>query len=188
MREWYEEIWRELPGDLVPEAAERRLAFLLSSVAPGDRVLDLGCGDGAFTAALSATGTHPTGADIAQGALERAREQHPGPANVRIEPHGPWPFPDAAFDAVWAGEVIEHVADTERWIDEVRRVLRPGGHLLVTTPKVGPLTRLRRAPDPRGQHLRFYTRRTLHDLLVDMGFAEVRVRVRREVLMGRATR
>ena len=188
MRQWYEEVWSQLPGDLEPEAAARRRAFLLDAVGPGDRVLDLGCGDGSFTAALSATGTHPTGADVAEAALERARRRHPGPDYVRIEPHGPWPFPDAAFDAVWAGEVIEHVADTERWIDEVRRVLRPGGALLVTTPSVGPLRRLRWAPDPRGQHLRFYTRRSLRDLLRDMGFSDVRVRARGGTLLGRAAR
>lgn len=188
MRAWYEEVWAALPGDLEPEAGTRRLAFLLDAVRPGDRVLDLGCGDGTFTAALSATGTHPTGADIAEAALERARDRHPAADYVRIEPHGPWPFPDAAFDAIWAGEVMEHVADTERWLNEVRRVLRPGGRLLVTTPSIGPLRRLRRAPDPRGQHLRFYTRRSLRDLLADMGFSGVHVRVRRGTLMAWAVR
>jgi ubiquinone/menaquinone biosynthesis C-methylase UbiE len=188
VREWYEEVWAQLPRDLRPEAAARRRAFLLESVRPGDRVLDLGCGDGTFTAALSETGTHPTGADIAEGALERARERHPGADYVRIEPHGPWPFPDAGFDAVWAGEVVEHVADTERWLNEVRRVLRPGGRLLLTTPSVAPLRRLRSAPDPRGQHLRFYTRRSLRDLLVDMGFTDVHVRAGRGLLLARAVR
>jgi ubiquinone/menaquinone biosynthesis C-methylase UbiE len=188
MRSWYEEVWEQLPGDLTPEAAARRRDFLLSWVSPGDRVLDLGCGDGTFTAALSESGTHPTGADVAEAALRRARERHPGADYARIEPHGPWPFPDAGFDAVWAGEVIEHVADTESWVNEVRRVLRPGGRLLVTTPRVGPLARARRAPDPRGQHLRFYTRRTLRDLLTDMGFTDVHVAARHGLLLGRAVR
>lgn len=188
MREWYEEVWRELPPDLEPEAAAPRRAFLLDGVRPGDRVLDLGCGDGTFTAALAGAGARPTGADVAEAALERARRRHPGAEFVRIEPHGPWPFPDGAVDAGWAGEVGEHVADTERWIGEVRRVLRPGGALLVTTPRVGPLARARRAPDPRGQHLRFYTRRTLRELLDDMGFSDVRVRARRGRLLARAVR
>nr|MDQ4040568.1 class I SAM-dependent methyltransferase [Actinomycetota bacterium] len=84
--------------------------------------------------------------------------------------------------------VLEHVADTERWVNEVRRVLRPGGKLLITTPHVGALRRLRAAPYPRGQHLRFYTRRSLRELLTDMGFTEVSVRARRGTLMATATR
>jgi ubiquinone/menaquinone biosynthesis C-methylase UbiE len=188
MRDWYEEVWAQLPAELEPEGAARRRGFLLRHVAAGDRVLDLGCGDGGFTAALSESGTHPTGADIAEGALARARERHPGADYVRIDPHGRWPFPDAGFDAVWAGEVVEHVADTERWVNEVRRVLRPGGQLILTTPSIGPLRRLLRPPDPRGQHLRFYTRRALRDMLADMGFADVHVRVRRGQLLAVATR
>jgi len=188
VRRWYEEVWDELPDDLAPEALPQRREFLLAGVAPGDRVLDLGCGDGTFTAALAQVGARPTGADVAEAALLRARERQPGADYVRIEPHGPWPFPDGGFDAVWAGEVIEHVADTERWVGEVRRVLRPGGRLLATTPRVGPLARARRAPDPRGQHLRFYTKRSLRDLLTDMGFADVHVRARRGRLLARGTR
>jgi ubiquinone/menaquinone biosynthesis C-methylase UbiE len=188
MRAWYEDVWEQLPDGLTPEAAARRRDFLLSWVSPGDRVLDLGCGDGTFTAALAEAGAQPTGADVAEAALRRARERHPGPEYVRIEPHGPWPFPDAGFDAVWAGEVLEHVADTESWVREVRRVLRPGGRLLVTTPRVGALARARRAPDPRGQHLRFYTRRSLRDLLADTGFGDVHVRARGGRLLARAVR
>ena len=48
---------------------------------------------------------------------------------------GEWELPDAAFDVVWAGEVIEHVADTAGWLSEVRRVLRPGGTLLLEHPR-----------------------------------------------------
>lgn len=189
VREWYEEVWRGLPDDLAAPHLEARRAFLLAGVSPGDQVLDLGCGDGPFVAALLETGARVTGADVAEAALERARARAPGAAYARIEPHGPWPFEDGAFDVVWASEAIEHVADTERWVNEVRRVLRPEGRLLVTTPNVGPLRRLARAPDPRGQHLRFYTRRTLRGLLRDMGFSDVRVRAgRRGLLFARATR
>jgi ubiquinone/menaquinone biosynthesis C-methylase UbiE len=52
---------------------------------------------------------------------------------------GPLPFKDNSFDVVWASEVIEHVADTARWLSEVRRVLAPSGRLLVTTPSHGRL-------------------------------------------------
>ncbi len=43
-----------------------------------------------------------------------------------VDGEGPWELADACFDVVWAGEVIEHVADTAAWLSEVRRVLRSG--------------------------------------------------------------
>jgi 2-polyprenyl-3-methyl-5-hydroxy-6-metoxy-1,4-benzoquinol methylase len=190
VREWYEEVWADLPARLdVPDFAARR-DFLLRRVRPGDRVLDLGCGDGPFVPALVERGAKVTGADVAEHALERARINSPGARYVRVEGHGPFPFAESSFDVVWASEVLEHVADTERWVNEVRRVLRPGGRLLVTTPSVGPLRRLAgRDFDPRDQHLRFYTRRSLRGLLEDMGFEEVAVRTRRlRLLLGEGMR
>ena len=86
---------------------------------------------------------------------------------------------------MWAGEVIEHVADTAGWLSELRRVLRSGGVLLLSTPDHGRLRMLgwALAPrafathfDPRADHLRFYTRRTLSELLEDFGFQDVAVR------------
>jgi 2-polyprenyl-3-methyl-5-hydroxy-6-metoxy-1,4-benzoquinol methylase len=188
VREWYEEVWRELPEPLDPPSFEERREHLLAHAGRGDRVLDLGCGDGPFVPALLAAGAEVTGADVAQEALERARRRAPAARYVLVEPHGPWPLRDGEFDVVWASEVIEHVADTERWLNEVRRVLRPGGRLVVTTPDVGPLRRLRCAPDPRGQHLRFYTRRSLRRLLQEMGFGAVEVRARHGRLLAAARR
>ena len=188
MKRWYDEIWEELPEDLDPPAFEVRRDFLLRAVRAGDRVLDLGCGDGPFVPALLAAGAEVTAADVADVALARARRRAPGADYALVEPHGPFPFGEGAFEVVWASEVLEHVADTERWINEVRRVLRPGGTFLVTTPSVGPLRRLRRAPDPRGQHLRFYSSSSLRGLLEDMGFGGVDVRRTARLLLGRGDR
>ena len=94
-----------------------------------ERLLDLGCGAGDFTAALAAAGASPVGVDVAEAALRRARERHPG-LDFRVVPlDGPLPLEDCEFGLVWASEVIEHVADTARWLSEVRRVLAPGGRL-----------------------------------------------------------
>lgn len=182
MREFYEEVWAQLPGELEPFALDRRRAFMLAQVSPGDRVLDLGCGDGLLTAALAQAGCDAVGADVAQGALERARERHPGPSYALVPPHGPFAFADSEFDCVWASEVIEHVADTARWLSEVRRVLRPGGRLALTTPYHGrvknvaiALARFDSHHDPVGQHLRFLSRGSLSTLLFDFGFEEIEI-------------
>ncbi len=186
-REYHESLWEGVPEGLRPPHMEARLSFLLEHASAGTRVLDVGCGEGWFTAALARAGREAVGIDVAQEPLRRAHEREAG-LDLRLVPaEGLWPLQDASFDAVWAGEVIEHVADTAGWLSEVRRVLRSGGALVLSTPAHGPLTRLAvglsgRAwasrLDPRSEHLRFYTRRTLTELLDDFGFERIETRGR----------
>jgi ubiquinone/menaquinone biosynthesis C-methylase UbiE len=76
--------------------------------------------------------------------------------------------------------VIEHVADTARWLSEVRRVLVPGGRLLLTTPSHGRVRvavgGVERFSEPLGDHLHLYTKRSLRVLLGEFGFGSVTVR------------
>ena len=180
IREYYEELWQRLPDELEPPAFERRVAFLRSEVRPGERALDIGCGAGDFTAALAQAGASAVGVDVAAAAVERARARHPGEEFRLVAIDGPLPFEDCTFGLVWASEVIEHVGDTARWLSEVRRVLAPGGRLLVTTPSHGRLRvalgGVERFSEPLGDHLHLYTRRSLQELLGEFGFAETRVR------------
>jgi ubiquinone/menaquinone biosynthesis C-methylase UbiE len=177
---------------------ERRLAFLRQEVRPGDRALDVGCGNGDFTAALAQAGAQPIGVDVAEAALERARTRHPS-LDFRLVPiDGALPLPDNSFDLAWASEVIEHVADTGLWLSEVRRVLAPSGRLLVTTPSHGrvrlALGGIERYSEPLGDHLHLYTRRSLRALLAEFGFGKVEVHavdgppLLRRMLLARAVR
>jgi len=183
-REYHEALWRELPEGLEPEAYRQRLAFLMASVAPGTRVLDVGCGEGAFAAALLGAGAEVLGVDIAEEPLRRARAAHPALELRLLAGESDWQLADSSFDLVWAGEVIEHVADTAGWLSELRRVLRSGGALALSTPAVGrrellsaAISRRRFAErfDPRADHLRFYSPATLRGLLEDFGFAEIEI-------------
>jgi 2-polyprenyl-6-hydroxyphenyl methylase/3-demethylubiquinone-9 3-methyltransferase len=183
-RELYEGVWEALPEGLQPSLADARLAFLLGSLGGSERVLDLGCGEGWFTQALREAGFAVVGADVAQEPLRRARRRDPELDLQLLDEQGPWPFADAQFDAVWAGETIEHVADTAAWLSELRRVLRPDGVLLLSTPTHDLLRRLALALlpgafsahfDPRSDHLRFYTRASLRALLTDFRFVKVEI-------------
>jgi SAM-dependent methyltransferase len=187
-----------LPAQLAPPDFALRRAFLLDQVSAGDRVLDLGSGDGTFTAELGHAGVRVTGVDVAQAALQRARAAHPE-LDFRLVPtDGPLPLEDGTFDVVWASEVIEHVADTGRWLSEVRRVLSPRGKLLLTTPNHPRATLLvyglEPFSDPLGDHLHLYTRRSLQNLLHQFGFDPVEVRAAggpplfKPLLLGRAGR
>ena len=180
MREYYEDLWRGLPANLEPPEWEMRRALLQRELRARDRVLDLGCGAGAFSALAAASGASTTGVDVAEAALERARSAYPE-LEFRLVPfEGPLPFDDSSFDLVWASEVIEHVADTAAWLSEVRRVLAAGGRLLITTPSHGRLRLLvhgiERYSEPQGDHLHLYTLRSLRELLRDFEFSEVTVR------------
>jgi SAM-dependent methyltransferase len=180
MRDYYEELWGSLPEELEPPDRELRLAFLRGALRPQDTVLDLGCGDGWCTSEIAASGAAVIGADVAEAALERARARHAGLHFRRIDPDSPLPFADNSFTLVWASEVIEHVADTARWLSEVRRVLAPGARLMITTPSHGRLRLLlggiERFSEPLGDHLHLYTRRSLARLLDEFGFEDVVVR------------
>jgi SAM-dependent methyltransferase len=181
---WREAVWRAVPEDAWPERFAARRAFLLANVHPGQRVLDLGAGDGAFAAELRAAGCEVVAIDVAEEALRRARARVPGLDIARVDEGTPLPFDEDAFDVVWAGEVLEHVADVVGLLAEVRRVLRWGGALLATTPYHGRValaaTALRGGFeehfDPRSDHLRFFTARSLRAVLVATGFAEIDVR------------
>jgi SAM-dependent methyltransferase len=183
VRAQYEDFWADAPADPEPWEWERRRALLIGEVRPGERVLDLGCGAGRFVAALREAGADPVGVELAEAALERARVNAPGADLRLVEADGSLPLEHASVDLVWCSEVLEHVPDTAHLLLEVRRVLRPGGRLVVTVPGHGrlrtalvALTRFESHFDPLGQHVRFYTRRSLAATLEHAGFEDVRVR------------
>lgn len=98
----------------------------LQAVLPqAGRLLDLGCGINADLARYRTSSREVWGADFEA----HPELQHPQWFR-RLSPEGAIPFPDAYFDAVASVMVLEHVADPDRFLGEVRRVLRPGGHFV----------------------------------------------------------
>jgi ubiquinone/menaquinone biosynthesis C-methylase UbiE len=180
VRDYYEELWERLPEQMEPADRELREAFARAHVRRGDRVLDLGCGDGALSGVLADVAGSVVGADVAEAALQRARARHPELSFVLAPFDGALPFDDGSFDVVWSSEVIEHVADTARWLSEVRRVLVPRGRLLLTTPSHGRLRLaiggIERYSEPLGDHLHLYSARSLRQLLTEFDFAVAELR------------
>jgi ubiquinone/menaquinone biosynthesis C-methylase UbiE len=211
VRDYYEELWERLPEHLEPPDLELRVTFARANVRAGDRVLDLGCGDGTLTSLLADAAEARSGdsgglvpsasvvvVDVAEAALRRARARHPALTFALAPIDGALPFDDGSFDVVWSSEVIEHVADTARWLSEIRRVLVPRGRLLLTTPNHGRLRLaiggIERYSEPLGDHLHLYSARSLRELLTEFGFEVSELRgaggppLLRRLLLARATR
>ncbi|WP_408995137.1 class I SAM-dependent methyltransferase [Streptomyces europaeiscabiei] len=180
-------------------AQARMLAAALGPAATtGPRtVLDIGCGDGtaAATAAPLLTGHRIIGVDWSQDALRRARTRIPYAVRGELADGG-LPLRSESADAVLFSEVIEHLVDPDAALDEIRRVLRPGGHLMLSTPNlaawynrvlllagVQPVfseVSLRGIHGRPGTevvgHLRLYTARALREFVAASGFEVVGLR------------
>ncbi|MFZ6849237.1 class I SAM-dependent methyltransferase [Undibacterium sp. RuRC25W] len=92
-------------------------------------VLDVGCGSSPYRFLFSAQHTSYTGLDIVDAEKFDYRN-----SDIVAFDGTHIPFPDASFDAVLCTEVLEHVQHYQTLVDEIHRVLKPGGHLIVTVP------------------------------------------------------
>jgi SAM-dependent methyltransferase len=175
LSERYEEHHRErrAEGDFVfvPE----RIPLFQAAIGRGRRVLDLGCRSGAFTQYFL-EGNDVVGLDVDRVALEKAAELGIEPVVANVE--DPLPFPDASFDAVVAGELLEHLRFPDALVVEARRVLRPGGVLVGSVPNAFRLqSRLRflrgSPPEDDPTHLHMFSPGEVRRLLAD--FENVRI-------------
>jgi len=147
------------------------VAALLEGVLdrPGLRLLDVGCGTGGVLAHLQPR-VHPVGVDRAPPALAHCRQR--GLLDVACAEGNQLPFAPASFDVILMLDVLEHFADEGPLLGAVRRLLRPGGTLLVSVPAYQFLWSTH---DVVLQHVRRYTARRLRQALGAAGFAVRRV-------------
>jgi SAM-dependent methyltransferase len=99
-------------------------------------VIDLGCGDGGWLDLIGQRYRQAIGVDISRSAIEGRTD---APTSWEFRQHDlddGLPFDDQVADAIHANQVIEHIREPVRFLSEARRVLRPGGVLVVTTPNV----------------------------------------------------
>ena len=162
-----DELWELVPEDPGPPPAH--LSEFVKSLAPAEVALDLGVGDGRLATEIQTTKL--VGADVSQVALDRARARLPEADLVLLEPDQPLPFDDNSFDLVTCIETIEHIRDVQLTFSEIRRVLRPGGRLAITTPRAARWRVLVIGLEhPFSPHIRKFTRRSLRTVLESMGF------------------
>jgi ubiquinone/menaquinone biosynthesis C-methylase UbiE len=152
-------------------------------IRPGDRVLDLGCGGGRHAFEVYRRGGNVVAFDLDPseligvtgmfGAMQAAGEAGSAGATAVSGDAGAMPFGDGTFDRVIAAEVLEHILDDQRAMNELARVLRPGGLAAITVPSWLPericwslSTDYHEVP---GGHVRIYTRVELEAKLARAG-------------------
>ena len=180
-----DELWELVPED--PGPAPAHLVDFVRSLGLAEAVLDYGIGDGRLATEIAAT--RLTGVDSSQVALDRARARVPAAQLVLVEPDAPLPFDDNSFDLVTCTETLEHIRDVQLALSEIRRVLKPGRPVAISTPAVSRWRLLARGPEPPfSPHLRAFTRTSLRETLETMGFQVVDLRTRRGSLLALAGR
>jgi len=110
----------------------------LLSVSPGERVLDIGCGDARDILMLANSGAEIVGLDISPGMVQVARQELDrnciNNVTLIVGDASNLDFPDSYFDKILCSEVIEHIPEIRKSLMEMRRVLKPGGTLVLSTP------------------------------------------------------
>jgi len=94
------------------------------------KLLDVGSGRGRFTAKLRSLGFDVVGIDPVPAVVQSARELYPD-VNFQLASATSLPFPDHSFDLAICVETLEHIPDTQLAIQEINRVLKPGGKLII---------------------------------------------------------
>jgi 2-polyprenyl-3-methyl-5-hydroxy-6-metoxy-1,4-benzoquinol methylase len=145
------------------------------------RILDAGCGNGAFVAEAARRGFQAAGCDPSADGIRIARESHPGNCFEQLSVYDDPPsILGAPFDALVSLEVIEHLERPRELLRFSRDLLDREGRLILSTPYHGYLKNLAislagawdRHWDPRwdGGHVKFFSRATLAALLEEEGF------------------
>jgi 2-polyprenyl-3-methyl-5-hydroxy-6-metoxy-1,4-benzoquinol methylase len=182
------------PAEFGQELLNRRARICRGRMSfANQRVLDYGCGNGAQSLFFADDAAALLGIDISAESIAEFQEHIPGALSdtvmAAVFDGATIPAPDASFDTVTCFEVLEHVADEQRTLYEIARVLKPGGTFLLTVPNKGwifethgaalPLLPWNRVPFfswlPSSLHRRFarariYRRRDILDLLQTAGF------------------
>jgi SAM-dependent methyltransferase len=173
--ERYEAHHRERRDDGDFVFVVERIPLFQAAIGRGKRVLDLGCRAGALTRHFL-EGNEVVGLDVDQAALAKAEAL--GIQPVVADAEEPLPFEDASFDAVVAGELLEHLRFPDELVAEIRRVLRPRGVIVGSVPNAFRLQSrlmflLGRPAEDDPTHLHMFSPAALRELLA--GFEHVRL-------------
>lgn len=164
----------------IPGWEATRVAKIIELTGTNKKVLDVGCGGGIIGSQIGMTGNSVYGVDISLSNVKKARSKGIKAKQCNIE-NDTIPF-KTKFDIIVAGEIIEHVFDTENFLKKLRRKLNKDGDLIITTPNaaafgrrllllIGRNPHLEPSADTKyAGHVRYFTKDSLEELLKSTGF------------------
>jgi methionine biosynthesis protein MetW len=119
------------------EQEYRRDVLSMFEPAPNAKLLDLGCNNGEFTLEVAnIIGTRQvSGVEVVMESIEQARARGIECYQASLE-DAKLPIEDGSFDVVCGNQVIEHIANTDGFVREIHRILRPGGYAIISTPNL----------------------------------------------------
>jgi 2-polyprenyl-3-methyl-5-hydroxy-6-metoxy-1,4-benzoquinol methylase len=148
-------------------------------------ILDLGCGNGHLVSYLIKQGYNAYGTDASENGIAIAKKEYPDRFFVQDLSTGKLPaeLQTLPFDTIISTEVIEHLYNPDGFIDFCKNALQPNGEIIISTPYHGYWKNLaltifdkwdsHHSPTWYGGHIKFWSRKTLSQLLIDKGFSIV---------------
>ena len=167
---------KSLQFSFLDKKIDFRIQKILELIGRNKTVLDLGCQDGSITKLIKQQNNLVYGIDISIEAIRLAKKS--GIKIYKLDLENKFPrYLYNRFNIVFAGEIIEHIYDTDKFLENIREVLKEKGNLIITTPNVAtfgrrlmllfgqnPLLETRLGENNSG-HIRYFTFKTLIKLL-----------------------
>lgn len=184
LEQFYNNSWQA-----AEEKTEKRYPTILKMVGSHNKVLDVGCGTGLLSSLMKNQGNDVCGIDISEVALKKAELRGIKVKLGNIDNN--LPFDDDIFDVVVCSEVIEHLFNPIESLEEIQRVLKPEGYLVLTTPNMAYILRriallfgkfpeevkwARTSNTNEWEHIRFFTLTSLIKVLESAGFSCIEIK------------
>lgn len=179
----YQRIWsKKSSGGSESVDPGSRVDIALKLLERGDRFLDIGCGKGTLCRLVKGSYTDIYGVDISQNALNIAKTYNIKTKKINLNEEK-LPFEDGYFDSIACLDIIEHIFDPIGLVNEIERVLRSGGTLVISAPNIRYWRHLfiliikGRFPSTSdetehydGGHLHYFTYKDLEQILINCRF------------------
>jgi 2-polyprenyl-3-methyl-5-hydroxy-6-metoxy-1,4-benzoquinol methylase len=171
-------------GNLAASIRIKKMLAIINRLDLNDKnILDIGCHDGTFMSLIKNRNNNFFGIEASEWGLNKSGQRGIEVNQYFFDGKTRLPYVDEFFDVVVAGEIIEHIYDTDFFLSEIWRVLKPAGKLILSTPNIASLGRRifllfgmnpiielsPNEPDSSG-HIRYFTSESLRQLLVKHKF------------------